>query len=252
MGLRREEADVEGRVAVVTGAAQGLGEAIARALAEAGARVVLADRNEAGAQEVAAELGDRARAVAVDVRDRESLRGALDAAEAAFGGLDILVNNAARTVSRPVWEIEADEWDDVLATNLRSVLFGCQLAGPRLRERGWGRIVNLSSLAGQQGGAVAGAHYAASKAGIIVLTKIVAGELAPHGVTVNAVAPAAIDGPAMAAMPPERVEALARRIPVGRVGRPEEVGALVAFLCSEHAGYVTGATYDVNGGLFMR
>ena len=121
-----------------------------------------------------------------------------------------------------------------------------------MRERGWGRIVNLASLAGQQGGAVAGAHYAASKAGIIVLTKIVAAELAPHGVTCNAIAPAAVRSPVMDGMPADRLEAVRSRIPVGRFGEPEEVAALAAFLVSHEAGYITGATYDVNGGLFMR
>lgn len=169
-----------------------------------------------------------------------------------FGDVDILVNNAARTVSRPFWDIPADEWDDVLAVNLRSVLFGCQVVGARLRERGAGRIVNLGSLAGQAGGLVAGAHYAASKAGIGVLTKIVAAELAPHGVTVNCVAPAAIAGPAMDAMPPERVAAAIERIPVGRAGRPEEVAAVVRHLCTDAAASITGATFDVNGGLLMR
>jgi 3-oxoacyl-[acyl-carrier protein] reductase len=166
--------------------------------------------------------------------------------------VDILVNNAARTAGGSVWEIDADEWDDVLAVNLRGVLFGCQIAGPPMREQGFGRIVNLASLAGQQGGLVTGAHYAASKAGIVVLTKILARELAPHGVTVNAVSPAAISGPVMDALPSGRVEELARTIPVGRVGRPEEVGALIAFLASDEAGYITGATLDINGGLFMR
>jgi 3-oxoacyl-[acyl-carrier protein] reductase len=239
---------LEGRTAVVTGAAQGLGEAIARALYARGATVVVADSNVDGAERVAAELGDRAHAAYVDVRERASLAEALDAA----GAVDILVNNAARTVSRPLWEIEADEWDDVLAVNLRGVFFGCQLAGPRMRERGWGRIVNLASLAGQQGGAVAGAHYAASKAGIIVLTKIVAQELAPHGVTVNAVAPAAVRTPVMDELPPDRLEAVRQRIPVGRFGEAHEIGALVAFLCSDEAAYITGATLDANGGLFMR
>ena len=218
-----------GRTAVVTGAAQGLGEAIARTLAARGANVVLADQplDRGGI----AHVGE---------------------AEDAFGQIDILVNNAARTVSRPLWEIPLDEWDDVLATNLRSVFLATQIVGPRMRDRGWGRIVNMASLAGQQGGAVAGAHYAASKAGIIVLTKIAAADLAADGVTVNAVAPAAISGPIMDAMPQERVEALAARIPVGRVGRPGEVAELVAFLASEEAGYVTGATFDINGGLLMR
>jgi 3-oxoacyl-[acyl-carrier protein] reductase len=196
---------------------------------------VLADVNIEGAEAVARSLGDRARAVECDVRSKESLRRVVEDADA----VDVMVNNAARTVARPFWEIEEDEWDD-------------QLAGERMRERGRGRIINLASLAGQQGGAVAGAHYAASKAGIVVLTKIVAQELAPHGVTVNAIAPAAMRTPVMDAMPADRLEAVRQRIPVGRFGEAEEVGALAAFLASDEAGYITGATLDVNGGLFMR
>ena len=236
-----------GRAAVVTGAAQGLGEAIARALHAAGASVVLADLNVEGAERVAGDLGARARAMEVDVRSRRSLARVLDAT----GRIDILVNNAARTVPRSTWEIDEDEWDDVLAVNLRGVFFGCQLAGPLMREQGWGRIVNLASISGQQPGAM-GAHYAASKAGIVILTKIVAAELAPHGVTCNAVAPAAVRTPAFDVLPEERLEALRQRIPVGRFGEPEEIGALVAFLASDAAGYITGATYDANGGVFMR
>jgi 3-oxoacyl-[acyl-carrier protein] reductase len=182
------------------------------------------------------------------VRSKDSLRRVLEAA----GEVDVMVNNAARTVSQSFWEIEQDDWDDVLAVNLRGVFFGCQLAGEHMRERGRGRIINLSSLAGQQGGAVAGAHYAASKAGIIVLTKILAQELAPHGVTVNAIAPAAVRTPAMDGIPEDRLEALRQRIPVGRFGEAAEVAALAAFLASDEAGYITGATLDVNGGFFMR
>jgi 3-oxoacyl-[acyl-carrier protein] reductase len=239
---------LEGRLAVVTGAGRGLGEAITRALHARGAEVVLADIDAESAGRVAAELGERARAKQVDVRERDSFARLLDGCER----LDVLINNAARTVSRPLWEIDQAEWDDVLATNLRSVFFGCQLAGPRLREQGWGRIVNMASLAGQVGGAVAGAHYAASKAGIVVLTKMVAQELAPHGVTCNAVAPAAVRTPVMDELRPERLEAVRARIPVGRFGEPGEVAELVAFLCSDAAGYITGATLDVNGGLLMR
>jgi 3-oxoacyl-[acyl-carrier protein] reductase len=235
------------RTALVTGAAQGLGEAIARALHARGISVVLADLNLEGAEQVAADLGERARAVQVDVRERASLAAALDET----GRVDVLVNNAARTVPRSFWEIEQDEWDDVLAVNLRGVFLGCQLAGPRMREQGWGRIVNLASISGQQPGAM-GAHYAASKAGIVMVTKIVAAELAPHGVTCNAVAPAAVRTPAFDVLSDERLEALRQRIPVGRFGEPGEIGALVAFLCSEEAGYITGATFDANGGLLMR
>jgi 3-oxoacyl-[acyl-carrier protein] reductase len=209
---------------------------------------VLADVNIEGAEGVAASLGERARAVECDVRSKASLRRVIETA----GDVDVMVNNAARTVSRPLWEIEEEEWDDVLAVNLRGVFFGCQLAGEHMRERGRGRIINLASLAGQQGGAVAGAHYAASKAGIIVLTKILAQALAPHGVTVNAIAPAAVRTPVMDEMPADRLDAVRQRIPVGRFGEAEEVGALAAFLASDQAAYITGATLDVNGGLFMR
>jgi 3-oxoacyl-[acyl-carrier protein] reductase len=242
--------------AVVTGAAQGIGEAIARALHADGHRVLLADLQEEAAHSAARRLdpaGEDAVAYGADVRDLEAVQAMVDAAQRRWNEpVGILVNNAARTVSRPVWEIEAAEWDDVLAVNLRSVLFGCQAAGPPMRERGWGRIINLASLAGQQGGAVAGAHYAASKAGVLVLTKIVARELATAGVTVNAIAPAAVRTPVMDEMPAERVAGLAETIPVGRLGVPDDVGALAAFLASHAAGFITGACVDVNGGVFMR
>jgi 3-oxoacyl-[acyl-carrier protein] reductase len=248
-------ADAAPRVALVTGAARGLGRAIAAELLAGGHEVVLADIDGDAAARTAAELdpdGRRTAAVAADVAQRADVERAFQAAVERTGRVHVLVNNAARTVSRPFFEIEQEEWDDVLAVNLRSVLFGCQIAGAHMREAGGGRIVNMASLAGQRGGLVAGAHYAASKAGILVLTKIVAAELAPHGVTVNAVAPAAIDGPIMASLPPERIAALAASIPVGRVGRPEEVAAIVAHLVGDDAGFITGACFDVNGGVSMR
>jgi len=246
---------LERRTAIVTGAAQGIGEAIARALYSNGATVVVADVNGDAADAAARKIdpaGERAWATEVDVRDRGSLDSLVGQTISKCGRIEILVNNAARTVTRPIWEIDAEEWDDVLAVNLRGVLFGCQIVGPHMQEQGWGRIINLGSLAGQQGGLIAGAHYAASKAGVIVLTKIVAKALAGHGVTVNAIAPAAISGPAMDAMPPEQVTSLPAAIPVGRVGQPEEIAALAAFLASDDAGYITGATIDINGGLLMR
>jgi 3-oxoacyl-[acyl-carrier protein] reductase len=247
--------ELTGRVALVTGAAQGIGAAIAETLHRSGAKVALADVRVDAATETSAAIdptSTRSVPVEVDVRSRESVECAFETAEAALGPIDILVNNAAITAQGSVWEIEPDDWDDVLAVNLRGTLLCSQIAGPAMGRRGFGRIVNLASLAGQQGGTVAGANYAASKAGILVLTKILAKELAGTGVTVNAVVPAAVRGPVMDAIPAERLAALESTIPVGRFGEPAEVAALVAFLCSTDAGYITGAALDINGGLGMR
>ena len=240
------------RVAIVTGAARGIGEAIAARLARDGARVVVADADAEGAAATARSLGGNAVAAELDVRDRAAFAAVVRRAVEELGRLDILVNNAAVTIRRPFFEIDDAEWDDVLAVNLRGVFLGCQLAGAQMRNQGHGRIVNVSSLAGQQGSAVNGAHYAAAKAGILALTKTAARELASSGVTVNAVAPAAVDGPVMAELPEETVRALVASIPAGRLGRPEEVAALIAYLVSDEAAFVTGATFDLNGGLFMR
>ena len=232
--------------AVVTGAARGIGEAIARRLSADGYQVALTDLDLEGAQRVAAEL--EARAFAHDVRELaswEALREQLD-------DVHVLVNNAARTEFRPFFEIDLEEWDDVLATNLRGTYLGCRVVGEHMRERGAGRIVNLASDAAFSASGRSGAHYAASKAGVVAVTRRAATELARHGITVNAIAPAAIDGPLAREFLRDRLDEKLPDIPVGRLGRPEEVAALVSFLASDEAAYLNGATLDLNGGALMR
>jgi 3-oxoacyl-[acyl-carrier protein] reductase len=234
-------------IVIVTGAARGIGEAIARRLHADGYVVVLADI--ADATPAAAELGDRAEAFEHDVRELDSWERLL-----AHVGDDVyaLVNNAARTEFCSFWDVDLDEWDDVLATNLRGTYLGCRVVGAALRGRGHGRIVNLASDAAFAASGASGPHYAASKAGVVAVTRRAATELAPYGVTVNAIAPAAIDGPLARDVLGARLEEKLADIPVGRLGRPEEVAALVSFLLSDDAGYITGATLDVSGGVLMR
>ncbi|PJJ45184.1 3-oxoacyl-[acyl-carrier protein] reductase [Glutamicibacter mysorens] len=243
------------KIALITGAAQGLGESIARRLHADGFRVAIADLKDTQAKELAAKLdpaGETALGVGVDVKDLASLTACIDEVTTTWGSPDVLVNNAGKTVQRSVWDISPDEWDDVMETNLRSYLVAIQKCAPAMRDKGWGRIVNMSSFAGQQGGLVAGAHYAASKAGSLVLTKIFAKDLAASGVTVNAVAPAAILTPAMGNPSDDDLAKMSQGIPVQRVGQPEEVAAAVAYLVGPDSGYTTGTTLDVNGGVFMR
>ena len=242
-------------IALVTGAAQGLGYTIAGQLLQAGYRVVVSDRSLEGAQAAAAQLdaGGNTLAVKLDVGSKADFESALAEVLEHWGALHVVVNNAAVTKTTPVMQISPEEFDAVVGLNLRSVFVGCQVLGAHMARAGYGRIINMASLAGQNGGTATGAHYAASKGAIVTLTKIFAKEFAAQGVTVNAIAPGPIESPAVrAAVPPERLEGLIGNIPVKRLGDAAFVGDLIVQLARPEAYFTTGATWDVNGGLFMR
>lgn len=244
------------QIAIVTGAAQGLGNVIARRLHAAGYSVALADIDMDHATETALELdasGASALALRLDVTNKLDFEAARDTVLARWGALHVAVNNAAITLTTPVMQITPEEFDRVITTNLRGTFLGCQVFGAYLGSTGYGRVINLASLAGQNGGTASGAHYASSKSGILTLTKIFARELAASGVTVNAIAPGPLDLPSVhAAVPPEKLAKLVEMIPVKRLGDAGFVADLVVQLASPQAGFATGAAWDINGGIFMR
>jgi len=244
------------QVAIVTGAAQGLGRHIAEALHRTGYRVAVSDVRFDAVAEVAHTLdatGETALALALDVASKADFEAGLAAVLAKWGALHVAVNNAAMTPTTPVMQITPEEFDRVVSVNLRGTFLGCQVFGAHLAKAGYGRVINLASLAGQNGGTASGAHYAASKGAILTLTKIFARELGPAGVTVNAVAPGPMDMPSVRALvPADRLEKIIETIPVKSLGDPAFVADTVVHLASPAAGFVTGAAWDLNGGLFMR
>jgi 3-oxoacyl-[acyl-carrier protein] reductase len=237
-------------VALVTGAGRGIGRAIAVRLAREGAQVIVNDVDAHAAEETAKELGGVA-PISADVADRTDVLRMIHEVIARFDRIDILVNNAGVFSSAPISQMTEAEWDRVLTVNLKSVFLCSQAVMDHMKRRRSGRIVNLASLAAKVGGVFAGANYAASKAGVVCLTKSLAKQLAKYGVTVNAVAPGVIETDMTRDFPDEVQTNFLRQIPLGRYGQPDEVAAAVAFLVSDEAGYITGATIDVNGGLLM-
>jgi 2-dehydro-3-deoxy-L-rhamnonate dehydrogenase (NAD+) len=236
------------KTAIVTGAARGIGRAIAERLAAEGARVMIADIDQDAAAETAAAIGERAATQKLDVTDPTSWETAIGRARDDWGRLDILVNNAGIAGrSAPAWELSIDEWKQVIDLDLSGVFYGCRAAIPTMVERGYGRIVNIASIAGKEGNPNA-VPYSAAKAGVIGLTKAMAKEIATKGVLINAVAPAVIETPILAQVSDEHIRYMTSRIPMGRVGQPHEVAALVAFLCSDELSFSTGAVYDISGG----
>jgi 3-oxoacyl-[acyl-carrier protein] reductase len=243
----------EGRVALVTGGGQSIGLEIARALARDGAGVVVADVNAATAESAAKEiaaLGVRSLGLAVDVSDWDAVAGAVDKTLAELGSLDLLVNNAGITRDGLIVRMGSDDWDKVMAVNLKGAFNFCKAAAKPMMKKRWGRIVNISSVVGVMGNA-GQANYAASKAGLIGLTKSLAKELAARGITVNAVAPGFIDTPMTEVLGEKARSDLAGRIPLGRLGTAADVADVVSFLASERARYVTGQVVHVDGGMVM-
>ena len=246
-------AGVEGRVALVTGASQGIGRACALVLAAAGAKVALCARNHEKLQQLAAEIasqGGEAEAFKLDVASEDEIKASVKAVVARFSKIDILVNNAGVTRDQLVMRMKRADWDEVLNTNLTAPFLLTQaVIGSMLKQR-WGRIINITSIFGQIGQA-GQANYASSKAGLIGLTMAVAREVASRNITVNAVAPGWIETAMTSVLPAELKESMVKNIPLGHAGSDLDVAHAVRFLASEEAGYITGEVLKVNGGILM-
>ncbi|MDR3749399.1 MAG: 3-oxoacyl-[acyl-carrier-protein] reductase [Acidobacteriota bacterium] len=246
-------AGVEGRVALVTGASQGIGRACALVLAGAGAKVALCARNQEKLEQLAGEIKDKggdAAAFKMDVANEAEIKAGVKAVVAQFGKIDILVNNAGITRDQLVMRMKRADWDEVIATNLTAPFLLTQAVISSMLKQRWGRIINITSIFGQIGQA-GQANYSSSKAGLIGLTMAVAREVGSRNITVNAVAPGFIETAMTEVLSPELKEGLLKNIPLGRAGSDLDVAHAVKFLASEEAGYITGEVLKVNGGILM-
>ena len=242
--------DLSHRVALVTGSTRGIGRAIAGACSAAGARVAVVGRDRAAAEAAAASLGGEARGFACEITDTAAVNQLIADVEGAFGAVDILVNNAGLTRDNIVPRLKDEDWEVVLDTNLRGAFATIRAASRGMMKRRWGRIINIASVVGLIGNK-GQANYAASKAGLIGLTKSVAKELASRNVLANVVAPGFIETDMTSRLPEEAREALSKQIPLERLGTGNDVAGMVAFLASDHASYITGQVFVVDGGMVM-
>ncbi|HEV2488177.1 MAG TPA: 3-oxoacyl-[acyl-carrier-protein] reductase [Candidatus Acidoferrales bacterium] len=244
---------LQGKVALITGASQGIGRATALALATAGARVATAARNEERLAEVVKQIaaaGGEALAIKMDVAETEQIKAGFGQVLAKFGRVDILVNNAAITRDGLALRMKLEDWDAVLRTNLTAAHLCTQQALGVMMKQRWGRIINVTSVVAETGNA-GQANYVAAKAGLIGLTRAIATEMASRNITVNAVAPGFIETPMTEPLPQKVKDELKARIPLGHMGSDKDVAAAIVFLASEEAGYITGHVLNVNGGMYM-
>jgi 3-oxoacyl-[acyl-carrier protein] reductase len=242
--------DLSGKNAIVTGSTRGIGRAVAQALADAGARVAVVGRDKSKASEIANQVGNGAQGFGCDVADTAQVSQLIADVEKEFGGIDILVNNAGITRDNLVMRLKDEDWDEVLNANLRGAFAAIRAVSRGMMKKRSGRIINMASVVGLNGNK-GQANYAASKAGLIALTKSVAKELGSRGILVNAIAPGFIETEMTDAMTPEARSALNGLIPLERLGKPEDIASAVVFLASDHASYITGQVLVVDGGMVM-